>query len=104
MNIIVGAVGNLGPSTKRRRDEPLDLSLSVSGLTGRVDEPDEHLRWTEQELLKIGDKVEIEVLETIDVDPPQEMSPSGSEEERERQHFEYAKEVYFKFRPKFEPD
>jgi hypothetical protein len=105
LNTIVNAIGNLGPKTKKHRDEPPDVFFSVGGLTSRVEGPDEHVRWAQQERLKTGDKVEIEVLETIEVDLPKEMRPFDVEraKERERERFEYAKDVYFSLRPKFEP-
>jgi hypothetical protein len=105
LNTIVNAVGNLGPKTKKHRDEPPEVFFSVGGLTSRAERPDEHVRWAEQEPLKTGDKVEIDVLDTMEVDLPTSMRPFDveREKERERERFEYAKEVYFSLRPKFEP-
>src|SRR5688500_11228614 len=90
LNTMVAAAGNLGPKTKKHRDEPPDIYLQIGGLTGRVDGKDEHLRWAEQKPLNTGDKVEIEVLETTDVDSPREMRPfdAARQKERERENFE----------------
>jgi hypothetical protein len=106
LNTIVNAVGNLGPKTKKHRDEGPRVFFSVGGLTGRTEGPDEHVRWAELEPLRTGDTVEIEVLDTIEVDLPKEMRPFDVERanERERERFEYAKDVYLSLRSKFEPE
>jgi len=107
LNAIVNAVGTLGALTmKLRPDEAPVVYLSVGGLTGRTNGEDEHLRWAEQLRLQPGDKVEVEVLETSEVEPPKTAHPQDRERQRqkERDKYEYAKEVYFTFKPKFEPD
>ncbi len=104
LSAIVGVCGALGRLTKRKRDDPPDVYLSVGGLTGRIDGPDEHLRWTEQQPLQTGDRIEIHVLDTSEVDPPHEKRPFDCEraQQREREQFEYAREVYRTFRHKYE--
>src|SRR5687767_3537083 len=52
-----------------RPEEAPTIYLSVGGLTGRAEGQDEHLRWAEQIQLKPGDKVEVEILETSQVEP-----------------------------------
>jgi hypothetical protein len=44
LTTIVSAGGNLGPRTKKHRHDPPTIYLSVGGLPGRSDGPDEHLR------------------------------------------------------------
>lgn len=104
LNAIVNAVGNLGTKTKRHKDEPLDVYLHVGGLTARAEGPDAHVRWVEHHTLQTGDKVEVEILETSEVDFPNEVKPAERPEERERLRFEHAKKEYFALRSKFESD
>ncbi len=107
LNAIVNAVGNLGALTvKQRPDETPEIYLRVGGLTGRADGQDEHLTWAGELRLKPGDKVEVEVLETSEAEPPKTARVQDKERQRqkERENYEYAKEVYFTFKPKFEPD
>src|SRR5688500_1096177 len=107
LSAIVSAVGNLGALTKRKRaDEPPTIYLRVGGLTGRADGRDEHLTWTDELRLKPGDKVEVEVLEISEAEPPKNARVQDKErqQQKERENYEYAKEVYFTFKPKFEPD
>ena len=107
LNAIVNAVGNLGALTKRQRaDETPGIYLRVGGLTGRADERDDHLTWTDELRLKPGDKVEVHVLETSEAEPPVNARAQDKERQRqkERENYEYAKEIYFTFKPKFEPD
>ena len=107
LNAIVNAVGNLGAHTKRHRaDETPVIYLRVGGLTGRADGQDEHLTWTDELPLKPGDKVEVEVLDIAEVEPPQNARVQDKERQRqkEREKYEHAKDVYFTFKPKFEPD
>lgn len=102
LNTIVNAVGNLGSKTKKPRKEPPDLYLSVGGLTSRLEGPDEHLLWTEQQPLQMGDKIEVEIIESTDVDEPTARKKAEGEEEREKLRYEHAKETYLKLRSKFE--
>jgi hypothetical protein len=104
LNTIVNAVGNLGPKTKKRRDEPPDVYLSVGGLTSRLEGLDEHLRWAGEQPLRMGDRVEVEIVETSDVDAPTERKKAEREEEREKLRYEDAKETYLELRSKFEPE
>jgi hypothetical protein len=104
LNAIVGAVGELGPKTKRRQDEALDIYLSVGGLTSRVEGPNEHLKWAKQRPLQVGDKVEVEVLDADLVGVPTDRQPAEREEERERLRYEDAKETYLALRSKFDAE
>ena len=107
LNAMVNAVGNLGALTKRQRaDETPVIYLRVGGLTGRANERDEHLTWTDEIRLKPGDKVEIQVLEISEAEPPKNARVQDRErqQQRERENYEYAKDVYFTLKPKFEPD
>lgn len=67
----VTAVGKLGPKTvPARPDETTgEVHYSVGGLTSRPNpDKDVHLRWKSVAPLKIGDVIEIRVLETERVD------------------------------------
>lgn len=70
LNTMITALGNLGSKTKKSREEMLDLHLSVGGLTGRETAPDYLLRWIQFQELAVGDKVEIEFVETPTADKP----------------------------------
>jgi len=104
LNSIVNAVGKLGDLSKplRNLDRSPDLFLSVGGLTGRADADDEHLRWTEQQKLSVGDEVLITVVEVSEADPPtSKTSARCASEDNERHQFEEAKKIYFKLKEKF---
>jgi len=70
LNTIISAVGAIGSKTKKVRDEAPDFHLSVGGLTGRKSGADFHLRWVEFQELVIGDRIEVELLETSVADAP----------------------------------
>ena len=67
----VTAVGKLGKKTvPARPDETTgEIHYFVGGLTGRPDRnKDVHLRWQSAAALKVGDVVEVRILETQKVD------------------------------------
>jgi len=72
----VSAAGKLGDKTASARqdgegDTEPEIFYSVGGLTGRADPAkDIHLRWKSVTPLKVGDVVEIKVLETKKTDRP----------------------------------
>ncbi len=70
LNAIINAVGAIGSKTKKVRDGAPDLHLSVGGLTGRKSGADYHLRWIEFQELAIGDRIEVELVETSVADAP----------------------------------
>ena len=70
LNTIIGAVGAIGNKTKKVRDGAPDLHLSVGGLTRRKSGADFHLRWVEFQELVIGDRIEVELVETSIADAP----------------------------------
>lgn len=99
----ISAVGKLGSSTLVRGGGSRDLFLMVGGLTGRKRKPDEHLDWIPHRKIKIGDEVLVKVLESASVDQPcrrkrSDRMPAVPERER----FEYAKELYYRLRRKYE--
>ena len=104
LSTIVGAGGALGRLTKKQRDDPPDVYLTVGGLTGRIEGADEHLRWTEQQPLQQGDRIEIHILDTSEADKPVEARPFDAEraQAREREQFEYHREMYRLLREKYE--
>ena len=67
----ISAVGKLGKKTvPARPDETTgEIHYSVGGLTSRPDpDKDVHLRWKSVAPLKIGDVIEVRILETERVD------------------------------------
>lgn len=69
----VTAAGTLGAKTVPARpdDTENDLFYSVSGLTRRSDpKKDVHLNWKSIAPLKIGDVIQVKVLEAKKADPP----------------------------------
>jgi hypothetical protein len=69
----VTACGKLGKKTiPTRPDETTgDLYYTVGGLTSRRDpNQDVHLRWKEIAPLKVGDVIQVKILETDKVDRP----------------------------------
>ena len=88
----ISAVGKLGKRTvPARPDETADLFYSVGGLTSRPNpRADVHVDWQSVEPLKIGDKIEIRIIETDRADRarskrkarPRNGEPSGSRQRR----------------------
>ena len=66
----VSAVGKLGKkSVPYRPDEKADIHFHVGGLTSRRNtEKDVHLKWKSVAPLKIGDIIQVRILETEKVD------------------------------------
>lgn len=73
LGVNVSAVGKLGPRTVRERSDESNGTVfySVSGLTARPNpENDVHVRWKSTEMLKVGDVVQVRVLEAEKADRP----------------------------------
>jgi hypothetical protein len=71
LSTTVTAVGKLGTKTVPVRPDDLkgEIFYSVGGLTGRKDpKKDVHVRWKKISHLKVGDIVQVKVLETKKVD------------------------------------
>jgi hypothetical protein len=71
LSTIISACGKLGKNTIRARPDETsgDVHYSVGGLTSRRDpKKDVHVRWTSVEPLKIGDVIQVRVVETEKVD------------------------------------
>jgi len=104
LNSIVNAVGKLGElSTPRGNpDEAPDLFLSVGGLTGRADAGDEHLRWTENQALSVGDEILITVVDVTDVDRPSSSTSAKSVvEDSDRQRYQHAMQTLVELEDKW---
>ena len=88
----VSAVGKLGKKTvPARPDESADLFYSVGGLTSRLPpRANAHVNWQSVTPLKIGDTIEVRIIETNRADrarsrrkaKPQNGEPSGSRQRR----------------------
>lgn len=101
---IVNAVGKLGRRTVRSKVHPkgYDLWLTVGGLTSRRRGlTNDHLDWTKQRKLKIGDEVRILVCQVSKADKPIGRKISESKA-TERHQFEWAKRTYFRLQSKYE--
>ena len=87
LNAIVGWVCR----EKRLPDEPCTLDLSVGGL-----DDDAHLRWVEDRPLKVGDHVEVVIVEAEQPDVPRREARDDKAlaEVSERRYFEHLKEKY----------
>lgn len=95
--------GKLGPNVHPEIGEEVSLSLHLGGMTARREGVrEEFLDWIEQADLKVGDKVTIEILEQGRVAPVSARMEAALKEQRERQGFELAKEMYFRLRDKYE--
>ena len=71
LSAIISACGKLGKKTVPARPDETsgDVHYSVGGLTSRRDpKKDVHVRWKSVAPLKIGDVVEVRVVETEEVD------------------------------------
>jgi hypothetical protein len=69
----VSASGRLGKKTVPARPDETkgEIFFSVGGLTGRRDpKKNVHLRWQEIKFLKVGDLIQVKILETMKVDRP----------------------------------
>jgi len=87
LNAIVGWVCQ----ERRSPGEPCTLDLSVGGLDERA-----HLRWVEDRPLKVGDQVEIAIVEADAPDAPRRepRDDSALAAASERKYFEHLKEKY----------
>ena len=85
LSTIISAGGKLGKKTvpPRPGDETLDIYYSVGGLTSRP-EPwkDVHVNWKSVAPLKVGDVIQVRILETRKVD----RAKSRKKVERKREH------------------
>jgi len=94
LNTVVSAAGRLGKKTvPARPDETADIFYSVGGLTSRPDPgTDVHVNWRSVAPLRIGDTIEVRILETDSADransrrkaKPRNGEPGGSRQRRVR--------------------
>ncbi|MBI5189228.1 MAG: hypothetical protein HZA22_00940 [Nitrospirae bacterium] len=101
--------GKLGSKTLWTEDDPPECNrLRVGGLTSRGEgKDDEHIDWAKKSL-KVGDSIEVTILETkkankpISFSPAKKTSEKEDDERREREWYEYAKSHYFRLKDKYE--
>ena len=100
----ITGVGVLGPSAKGRGPKDRDLHLSVGGLTSRGKPPDEHVSWLSIHRLKLGDEVIVRIAESPRADKPtsRKRADRKSPPVLEKQRFEFARDLYYKLRSKYE--
>ncbi len=103
LSAIVSAVGKLGKKTSSlKHRKGYNIGLNVGGLTSRNKKPlEELLDWVPQKKLKIGDRIEIRVCKTTNVDIHVKKTPVNMEQ-KDRRHFKTVKSEYLKLRKKFE--
>jgi hypothetical protein len=107
LNTIISAVGVLGDEstgTKAQTDDYY-LYFTVGGLSSsNDDEKGDHVRWLENKNLSIGDVVMVRTLDSDEVDKPKKLKMANTElnEKELREHWEMAREYYFKHREKYE--
>src|SRR5262245_16654015 len=69
LSLIVSCVGALGPKTRSPRSDDA-ITLDLGGLTSRGNNvPDEHIDWLSRVPLKVGDRIQAELIETESPDP-----------------------------------
>ncbi len=87
------------------RDESssANLHLHLGGLTGRGGGAEEEFfNWMEHRPLKVGDRVELEIVEGEASSPIENRKPGGTHGEKE--FFEQAKKIYLDLREKYESE
>lgn len=106
LSLIVSCVGALGPKARSPRgDEGEQAKLDLGGLTSRADGvTDEHVNWLSQLPLKVGDKIEVEIVETDSPDPIDAAAEVKRRESDAREYYEHCKETYLKLREHYEPE
>jgi hypothetical protein len=100
----VTGVGKLGPMAKGRGPKDRDLHVSVGGLTTPKRAPNTHLSWLSVHRLKLGDEVRVKLTEATRADEPRSRKRANPKPlpVPEKQRFEFARDLYFKLRPKYE--
>jgi hypothetical protein len=105
LSLIVSCVGALGPNARPPRGEEEQITLNLGGLTSRAAGiADNHANWLSQLALKVGDKVEVEILETNSPDPIDSVAEAKRRESDAREYYEHCKETYLKLREHYEPE
>ena len=104
LSAILTCTGKLGPlSVPSRGDETQDFSFRLGGLTSRPEgETDEHLVWLQNDTLKVGDTVTVQIIEVDAADPVISGEEAQQREDDEREYFNHCKRAYFEMRDKYE--
>jgi hypothetical protein len=104
LSAILTCTGKLGPlSVRSRSDETQDFSFRLGGLTSRSKgEVDEHLVWLQNDTLKVGDTVTLQIIEVDVADPVISGEETQQREDDEREYFNHCKRAYFEMRDKYE--
>ena len=104
LNSIVNAVGKLGEHSSPRNDsdDAPDIFLSVGGLTGRSNADDEHFRWTEHQILSVGDEIRISVLDVTEAELPTSRTFARSNiEDHDKQRYKNAMNTFLDLQDKY---
>ncbi|MBB5206382.1 hypothetical protein HNQ51_003728 [Inhella inkyongensis] len=104
LNAILSCTGPLGPRSQVDPEkEPLDIFLTLGGLTRRgPQESEEHPRWLHQDGLGVGDRVSIEVVQVDEATPAETAFAAREQEREEREYFEHCRSIYLELRHKYE--
>jgi hypothetical protein len=92
---VVRAPGAVKPS-RRRRLSHRKVKFELGGLWTTPDGAKEHVSWTDILSLKPGDRLSLEVLETVKVDQPSHRTrmEADYQEKSEKQYLGYLKKKY----------
>lgn len=108
LSAILTLCGKLGPTSHPLRgdeDEPPDFTFRLGGLTAREKgNDDEHLVWLEENSLRLGDKLTLEIVETNQADPVESGTKAEERSNDERSYYEHCKHAYFEMKSKYEPE
>ena len=104
LSAILTCVGKLGPlSIPSRDEETQDFTFRLGGLTSRSKgSVNEHLVWLENNALKLGDIVTIQIIEVEHSDPVISGEEAAQREHDEKEYFNHCKRAYFEMRDKYE--
>jgi hypothetical protein len=104
--LIVSCVSALGSDAQSPRGNDVEsIKLSLGGLTSRGGgATDEHIDWLSQVPLKVGDRIEVELIETDSPEPIDHAELARRRETDTKEYHEHCKETYFKLRSHYEPE
>lgn len=102
----VTCTGVLGSkSHPSRADETQDFTFRLGGLTCRAPgNQNEHLIWMQRWDLKVGDKLNIEIVRAEEANDTISETEAAQAESDEREYFEHVKKAYLELRSKYEPE
>ena len=104
LHVSGGGLLDSKPLTSRNATSP-QFHCSLSGLTQRTPSlQDERLFWVQRNDLKLGDVVEIEIVEVDLADSVASNSTTLAADSEEKEYFEHVKRDYLRLLRKYEPN